>query len=107
MSARRVWGPAEAWPRLLRSQGPSPVPAGGAARLGDVLVSLYMGFGRAECSNAGVVKNTHEHKYFESREPVEVPHWDEKDSIRTLIDLNEKMACGSGIQADVTLNPNP
>ena len=55
------------------------------------------GFGRAECSNAGVVKNTHAHTYFESREPVEVPHWDEKDSIRTLIDLNEKMACGSGI----------
>ena len=49
------------------------------------------------CSNASVVDKTHEHKYFESREPVEVPHWDEKDSIRTLIDLNEKMACGSGI----------
>ena len=64
------------------------------------------GFGRAECSNAGVVKNTHEYKYFESREPVEVPHWDEKDSISTLMDLNEKMACGSGILADVTLNPN-
>ena len=28
----------------LRSQGPSPVPAGGAARLRDVLGSLYMGF---------------------------------------------------------------
>ena len=36
--------PAEAWPRLLRSQGPSPVPAGGAARLWDVLGSLYMGY---------------------------------------------------------------
>ena len=64
------------------------------------------GFGRAECSNAGVVKNTHEHKCFESREPVEVPHWDEKDSIRTLIDLNEKMACGSGIRFIGRCDPN-
>ena len=29
------------------------------------------GFGRAECSNASVVDKTHEHKYFESREPVD------------------------------------
>ena len=64
------------------------------------------GFRRAKCSNAGVDENTHEYKYFESREPDEVPHWDEKDSISTLMDLNEKMACGSGILADVTLNPN-
>ena len=65
-----------------------------------------MGFGRAECSNAGVVDKTHEHKFFESREPSEVPHWVKKDSISTLMDLHEKMACGSGILADVTLNPN-
>ena len=64
------------------------------------------GIGRAECSNASVVENMHQHTYFESREPDEVPHWDEKDSISTLMDLNEKMACGSGILADVTLNPN-
>ena len=64
------------------------------------------GFGRAECSNAGVVKNTHEYKYFESREPGEVPHWVKKDSISTLMDLHEKLACASGILADVTLNPN-
>ena len=64
------------------------------------------GFGRAECSNASVDKNTHEHKYFESREPDEVPHWVEKDSTSTLMDLHEKMACASGILADVTLNPN-
>ena len=64
------------------------------------------GFGRAECSNAGVVKNTHEYKCFESREPGEVPHWVKKDSISTLMDLHEKMACASGILADVTLNPN-
>ena len=44
MSTRRVCGPAQAWPRLLRSQGASPVPAGGPERLRDVLVSLYMGF---------------------------------------------------------------
>ena len=48
-------------------------------------------------------EKTHEYKYFESREPDEVPHWDEKNSISTLMDLNEKMACGSGILADVTL----
>ena len=67
-----------------------------------------MGFGRAECSNASVVENTHQHKYFyfESREPDEVPHWVEKDSTSTLMDLHEKMACASGILADVTLNPN-
>ena len=106
MSTRRVCGPAQAWPRLLRSQGASPVPAGGPERLGDVLVNLYMGFGRAECSNAGVVDKTHEHKFFESREPGEVPHWVKKDSISTLMDLHEKMACVSGILADVTLNPN-
>ena len=64
------------------------------------------GFGRAECSNAGVVKNTHEYKCFESREPGEVPHWVKKDSISTLMDLHEKLACASGILADVTLNPN-
>ena len=64
------------------------------------------GFGRAECSNASVDKNTHEHKYFEPREPDEVPHWVEKDSTSTLMDLHEKMACASGILADVTLNPN-
>ena len=64
------------------------------------------GFGRAECSNAGVVKNTHEYKFFESREPGEVPHWVEKDCTSTLMDLHEKMACVSGILADVTLNPN-
>ena len=58
------------------------------------------------CSNASVVEKTHEHTYFESREPVEVPHWDEKDSTSTLMDLHEKMACASGILADVTLNPN-
>ena len=58
------------------------------------------------CSNASVVDKTHEHKYFESREPGEVPHWVKKDSISTLIDLHEKMACGSGILADVTLNPS-
>ena len=64
------------------------------------------GFGRAECSNAGVVKNTHEYKCFESREPDEVPYWVKKDSISTLMDLHEKMAYESGILADVTLNPN-
>ena len=64
------------------------------------------GFGLAECSNAGVVKNTHEYKCFESREPGEVPHWVKKDSISTLMDLHEKLACASGILADVTLNPN-
>ena len=64
------------------------------------------GLGRAECSNAGVVKNTHEYKCFESREPGEVPHWVKKDSISTLMDLHEKLACASGILADVTLNPN-
>ena len=64
------------------------------------------GFRRAKCSNASVDENTHEAKYFESREPGEVPHWVKKDSISTLIDLHEKMACGSGILADVTLNPN-
>ena len=64
------------------------------------------GFGRAECSNAGVVNKTHEYKYFESREPGEVPHWVKKDSISTLMDLHEKLACASGILADVTLNPN-
>ena len=36
--------PLDHAPRLLRSQGPSPVPAGGAARLRGVLGSLYMGF---------------------------------------------------------------
>ena len=63
-------------------------------------IALYgvLGGLRAKCSNAGVDEKTHEYKYFESREPVEVPHWDEKDSIRTLIDLHEKMACGSGIK---------
>ena len=106
MSTRRVCGPAQAWPRLLRSQGASPVPAGGPERLGDVLVNLYMGFGRAACSNAGVVDKTHEHNFFESREPGEVPHWVKKDSISTLMDLHEKLACASGILADVTLNPN-
>ena len=44
--------------------------------------------------------------YFESREPGEVPHWVKKDSTSTLMDLHEKMACVSGILADVTLNPN-
>ena len=44
MSPRRVWGPAQAWPRVLRGQSASPVPAGGAARLWDVLGSLYMGY---------------------------------------------------------------
>ena len=49
-----------------------------------------MGFGRAECSNASVVENTHEDKYFESREPGEDPHWVEKDSdsIFKLMDLD-------------------
>ena len=65
-----------------------------------------MGFGRAECSNAGVVDKTHEHKFFESREPGEVPHWVKKDCTSTLMDLHEKVACASGILADVTLNPN-
>ena len=97
MSTRRVWGPAQAWPRVLRGQSPSPVPAGGAARLRDVLGSLYMGFWAGCVVVVVVVENMHEHKYFESREPGEVPHWVEKDSISTLMDLNEKMACGSGI----------
>ena len=30
----------------------------------------------------------------------------EKDCISTLMDLHEKVACVSGILADVTLNPN-
>ena len=30
----------------------------------------------------------------------------EKDCTSTLMDLDEKMACVSGIMADVTLNPN-
>ena len=58
------------------------------------------------CSNASVVDKTHEHKYFESREPGEVTHWVEKDCTSTLMDLHDKMACASGILADVTLNPN-
>ena len=29
-----------------------------------------------------------------------------KDSISTLMDLHEKLACASGILADVTLKPN-
>ena len=41
--------------------------------------------------------------YFESHEPGEVPHWDEKDAMSTLMDLNEKKAHLSGILADVTL----
>ena len=49
------------------------------------------GFKRAECSNADVVEKTHQDKYFESLEPGRVPHWVEKDSIITLMDLNEKM----------------
>ena len=62
--------------------------------------------GLAECSNAGVVDKTHEHTFFESREPGEVPHWVKKDCTSTLMDLHEKIACVSGILADVTLNPN-
>ena len=49
---------------------------------------------------------SHEHKSFESREPGEVPHWVKKDFTSTLMDLHEKVACVSGILADVTLNPN-
>ena len=43
---------------------------------------------------------------FSSREPDEVPYWVEKDCTSTLMDLHEKLACASGILADVTLNPN-
>ena len=63
-------------------------------------------FKRAGGSDADVVEKTHQDKYFESLEPGRVPHWVEKDTISTLMDLDEKIAYSSGIVADVTLSPN-
>ena len=72
MSPRRVWGPAQAWPRLHTC----------AARVHHLslpevpracVVYWYRsiwGFGLAKCSKAGVDENTHQHKYFTTQDTL-------------------------------------
>ena len=56
---------------------------------------------------AGVVENTHEHEDSSRASPAASQTCAEKDStVGTLMDLYEKTAYGSGILADVTLNPH-
>ena len=101
MSPRRVCRQAQAWSRALRGRSPSLVPAGGLTRLQSVLASRGMGFQagwvfkRRRCRE--VRRHIHQDKYFDSREPGRVPHWVEKDTISTFMDLDEKMTYSSDI----------
>ena len=95
MSTRRVWGPAQAWPRVLRGQSPSPVPAGGVARLQghwDRAQRAGSGVGSVFKCRRPVVETTHdEDKCFSSRasrarSPTGTMR--QKDAMSTLMDLH-------------------